>query len=106
MSTGSNNSGDSMPDESIEVIGPEDLEDSPPPAEVEAIGPVGDVTAAPEDVDEVEVIKVVEKGIEVVEAVKEEAVEEPAALAAVVKDEDPPVEVRVYSTGLELRMQY
>jgi import receptor subunit TOM22 len=50
MSTASNNSNESMPDESMEVIGPEDLEDSPPPADVEIIGSVEEVSPAPEEV--------------------------------------------------------
>lgn len=52
MSTHSHNSNESMPDESMEVIRHEDLEDSPPPADVEVIGSVEDVKNANTEIKE------------------------------------------------------
>jgi len=46
MSTASHNSNDSMPDDTMEVIGPEDFEDSPPSTDVEVIGEVKDSNEA------------------------------------------------------------
>jgi len=70
----SQHSNDSMPDESIEVIGPEDLlEDSPPPPEVEKIGEIEEKTG------EVEEIEVVESVIEATTASGDTPVVEAAA---------------------------
>jgi len=78
MSTASHHSNDSMPDESMEVIGPEDLEDSPPPTgeeeeeeEVEELGEVDEVQVV-EKVEEVDEVQVVEEVTAVGDAKKEQ----------------------------------
>jgi len=102
MSTASHNSNESMPDESMEVIGPEDLEDSPPPADeveadkVEEIGEVKEVAEVKEVVTEVEAKGDAEEESKKVE--ENVQAEQPAAEvevkpAAVVEDDDPPLEL-------------
>jgi len=113
MSTASHNSNESMPDESMEVIGPEDLEDSPPPAdedekveeigevkEVEDVKEVGEVTDDVNETEEVPEVVGDAEGASNAEAVVQEEqpqtekgdVAVPSA-AAVADDDDPPLEL-------------
>jgi len=101
-----------MPDESMEVIGPEDLEDSPPPSDevetekVEVIGEVVEIGEVEEveveEVKEAEVVTEVEAKGDTEEPTKVEEVvqvEQPSgeveeiATATVVEDDDPPLEL-------------
>merc|ERR1719352_2034251 len=95
----------------MEVIGPEDLEDSPPPSDeveeekVEVIGEVveiGEVEKIEEEVKEAEVVTEVEakgdteeptKVEEVVQVEQPSAEVEEIATATVVEDDDPPLEL-------------